>query len=292
MDMEKHMAKKGLGKGLGALISADVSIEEENNQVIELKITEIEPNKNQPRKEFDQEKLAALSSSIKEYGVLQPVVVKKIDGAFYQLIAGERRWRAARMAKLKTIPAVIREFDDKQSMEIALIENLQRENLNPIEEAMGYQELIDLFHLTQEELAAKMGKSRSAIANALRLLNLPDGIKKMVMDNQLSMGHARALLSLEAEQEQLHIAEQIIKDELSVRQTEKLIQKMQKLEPVVDMNPEPLQDEIMRYIEQAEKEASNRLGTRVKILHKKGKGKIEIEYYSNDDLERLLNIIK
>ena len=190
------MAKKGLGKGLGALLTAESVVEtttETEKDVKKIKITQIEPNKGQPRTDFDEEKLAALAESIAEYGILQPIVVKLNKNGFYTIIAGERRWRAARMAKLKEIPAVIKEYDEKSEKEVALIENLQRENLNAVEEAAGIKELMDVYGLTQEEVAKKIGKSRSAVANSVRLLNLPETVKKAIKEEMISMGHARAI---------------------------------------------------------------------------------------------------
>ena len=220
------MAKRGLGKGLGALISTETVLEhttETEKEVKKIKITQIEPNKNQPRTDFDEEKLEALADSIREYGVLQPIVVKLNKNGFYTIIAGERRWRAARMAKVKEIPAVVKDYDEKGEKEVALIENLQRENLNAIEEAAGIKELIEVYGLTQEEVAKKVGKSRSAVANSLRLLNLPEKVKEFLKDGLLSMGHARALLSFTDPMQMISVAEKIIHEDFSVRQTENYI---------------------------------------------------------------------
>ncbi len=281
-----------VGKGVGALFHTDDVIENvlDNQNVVELKLTEIEPNKSQPRRKFDEEKLAALAESVSEYGVLQPIVVKKLDTGFYQIIAGERRWRAARMAKLKKIPVVIKELDDRETMEIALIENLQREDLNPIEEAEGFQELIDNFKLTQEQLSQKLGKSRPAIANSLRLLNLPSEIRQYLIEGKLSSGHARALLAAENKEIQLAAAKKIIDEEMSVRQTEAYIAQLQKKpknKPKVAQ-----EEEIKRYIVSLENSLSSVFGTKVKIHNNKNKGKIEIQYYSNEDFERIMSMIK
>lgn len=286
------MAKRGLGKGLDALItSGDAgALSGGRDGVIELRITDIEPNKNQPRKAFDDEKLDMLAQSIKDYGVLQPIVVKKLENGFYRLIAGERRWRAARKAGLKSVPAIVREYDDRETMEIALIENLQREDLNPIEEAAGYQELIDVFQLTQEELARKMGRSRPAIANALRLLNLPEQIRQMVVKGELSAGHARALLGAEDLKIQLKAAQIVVSDKLNVRQTEKLIRKLE-TQKQKEEQVQPA-DEMGRYVKTLESKIGTSLGTKVHIRHNNNKGKIEIEYYSSEDLERILEHIK
>ena len=281
-----------MGKGVAALFHTDDVIENvlENQNVVELKLTEIEPNKNQPRRKFDKEKLGALAESLSQYGVLQPIVVKKLDTGFYQIIAGERRWRAARMANLKKIPVIIKEFDDRETMEIALIENLQREDLNPIEEAEGFQELMDRFQMTQEQLSQKVGKSRSAIANSLRLLHLPKEIRQYLIDGKLSSGHARAILSAEKKEVQMAAAQKIMEEEWSVRQAEAYIAQLQKT-PVVKKKTAQ-QEELERHILSLENKLSTALGTKVKIHHSKNKGKIEIQYYSNDDFERIMSMIK
>ena len=285
-------SQKGLGKGLGALFNTDDVIENvlEGQGVLELKITEIEPNKNQPRRKFDEEKLEALAESIKEYGVLQPIVVKKLETGFYQIIAGERRWRASRMAGIKKIPAIIKEYDLKASKEIALIENLQREDLNPIEEAEGFAELMVEFNLTQEELSQKTGKSRPAIANSLRLLNLPKEIKQYLIEGKISSGHARAILAVEKKETQLLLAQKVISEEMSVRQIEAYINQIQKKPTVKKKSAKEL--EVERYILSLEDNLSSAFGTKVKIHHGKNKGKIEIQYYSNDDFDRIMKMIK
>ncbi|MBR5236955.1 MAG: ParB/RepB/Spo0J family partition protein [Clostridia bacterium] len=285
----KKNEKKGLGKGLGALLNTDEAIDSTLEQGTELKITQIEPNKNQPRTEFDAEKLQNLAYSIKKYGILQPIVVKKLDNGFYKIIAGERRWRAAKLAGLSKVPVSIREFDDQETMEIALVENLQREDLNPFEEARGYRELMDLFSLTQEQVAQKVGKSRSAVANSIRLLTLCDEIKEMVLGKELTVGHVRALLATDKEEIQLLAARRIVKEGLTVRQTEELIKNLLQVKKPKKKNP--IDEELRRYLSTLEKKLSDSLGTKVTIQNKKNRGKIEIEYYNNDDFERIMNLI-
>lgn len=287
------MAKRGLGKGLGALISTETVIEhttETEKEVKKIKITQIEPNKNQPRTEFDEEKLEALADSIREYGILQPIVVKLNKNGFYTIIAGERRWRAARMAKVKEIPAVVKDYDEKGEKEVALIENLQRENLNAIEEAAGIEELIKVYGLTQEEVAKKVGKSRSAVANSLRLLNLPEKVKEFLKDGFLSMGHARALLALTDPMQMIAVSEKIIHEDFSVRQTESYIKylSVEKKEKVLSKE----EKEMIRYIKSLEESLSSELGTKIRIVNKKNKGKIEIPYSSSEDFERIIKMIK
>ena len=287
------MAKRGLGKGLGALINTETVIEnttETEKEVKKIKITQIEPNKNQPRTDFDEDKLEALADSIREYGILQPIVVKLNKNGFYTIIAGERRWRAARMAKVKEIPAVVKEYDEKGEKEVALIENLQRENLNAIEEAAGIEELIEVYGLTQEEVAKKVGKSRSAVANSLRLLNLPDKVKEFLKDGFLSMGHARALLSLTDPVQMILVSEKIIHEDFSVRQTESYIKYLSTSKKTKVLSKE--EKEMIRYIKSLEESLSSELGTKIKIVNKKNKGKIEIPYSSAEDFERIIKMIK
>ena len=283
------MAKKGLGKGLDALLATDGSaaLIGGEGDVVELRLTDVEPNRSQPRKQFDEEKLQELADSIATYGVLQPIVVKKMENGFYQLIAGERRWRASRMAGVKTIPALIRSYSDQEAMEIAMIENLQREDLNPIEEARGYQEIIRLFGMKQEELAKKMGKSRPAITNALRLLRLPDSIQEKVIRGELTMGHARALLSIENPEIQERAAGQIVENRLNVRQTEQLLKRLLKEE--TDKRQKEYAEK--PYLLEFEKKMAASYGTKVKINDRNGKGKIEISYYNEEDLERILQLL-
>lgn len=278
--------KKGLGKGLGALLNVDTAAAE--NEIVQLKINEIEPNKNQPRKDFDEEKLRQLAESIKHHGVVQPVIVKK-SGDAYNIVAGERRWRAARIAGLDTIPAIVGDYDDRQVMEIALIENLQREDLNPIEESEAYEKLINEFKLTQEDLAGIIGKSRPYIANALRLNKLEDEIKDFVRNNLLSGGHARALLALENKNDRLKLANEIIKKGLSVRETEFLVKNYTLMEGKARRTRKQKKSEEIVYLEDKLKKI---WGTKVQLQANKKRGKIIIEYYSEDELERILDIME
>ena len=281
--------KKGLGNGLGALYNTEEAIDSVSEQVLELKVSQIEPNKSQPRTEFDRDKLEILADSIKKYGVLQPIVVKKLDNGFYKIIAGERRWRASKLAGIDKIPVVVRDYDDKETMEIALVENLQREDLNPFEEARGYRELMDLFSMTQEQVAQRVGKSRSAVANSIRLLSLCDEIKSFVLKKELTVGHVRALLATDNEGVQLMAARRIVEEGLTVRQTEALIKSL--LQEKKEKKKNPVDEELKRYLGTLEKKLSDSLGTKVTISNKKNRGKIEIEYYNNDDFERIMNLI-
>ncbi|MCL2775913.1 MAG: ParB/RepB/Spo0J family partition protein [Oscillospiraceae bacterium] len=276
------MVKRGLGKGLNALIEMN---ENGQNEIMEMKITDIEPDNMQPRKDFDQEKLTSLCDSIKKYGVIQPIIVTRTIYGMYKIIAGERRWRACKMAGVSTVPVIIKEYSKEESAEISLIENLQRENLNPIEEAAGYKRLMDEFGLTQVQISEKMGKSRSAIANTLRLLTLPENIKDMVIYGELSNGHARTILAITDIGVQNDIAQKIIANDLSVRQTEKLINDFEKDK---DKEKKTKKDKnlIAQLIEIQEK-FQKKLGTKVKIISGKSGGKIQIEYSDYDELERL-----
>lgn len=289
------MAKKGLGRGLGALIGEldEPQVTEENEkQVLELNINEVEPNSKQPRTDFDEDKLRALADSVEKYGVIQPILVKKQENGFYQIIAGERRWRASKLAGLKTIPAIVKEYEELRSIEIALIENLQREDLNPIEEALGYKNLMVQFSMTQEAISESVGKSRSAVANSLRLLSLDDELLALVREKELSEGHARALLGLSDREKRLFLASKIVEEGLSVRQTEALVKKY---------NTEPEEDDGLpknESLPQAQLAVEDicgllqsSLATKVRITSGKKKGKIEIEYYGNDDLERIVSLI-
>ncbi len=280
------MAKKGLGKGLDALFAEDTR--EAEGGVIEVKITEVMPNKNQPRKSFDEDKLEALSDSIKEHGIIQPIIVTQ-KGDLYTIVAGERRWRAAKKAGIKKIPVIIREYDDVTTAEIALIENLQREDLNPIEEAMGYRALMDEYNFTQEEISTKLGKSRSAIANSVRLLTLDDYAREKLVAGEISEGHARCALSVPAGVVREFFINRIIEEGLNVRQAENLAKDL--------ANPKQPKKERVESAYKIEMERISRsleqfLGTKVKLSGTSKKGKIEIEYYGNADLERLLDIIK
>lgn len=282
------MTKKALGKGLGALISEAKNNSDEKKGVLELGINEIEPNNNQPRKSFDEKTLIQLSESIKEHGIIQPIIVKK-EGDMYRIVAGERRWRAARLLGLKKIPAIVRDFSNKQVMEIALIENIQREDLNPIEEAEAYERLLVEHNMTQEEISNSIGKSRPAIANSLRLLSLNENIKNYLISGQITSGHARALLSLESLEEQEGICKVIIEKDMSVRETEKLVKTIKNKEKNKEKKITKKQDDYE--YEKVAEDLQNILGTKVKIINKNKKGQILIEYYSNEELNRLIEII-
>ncbi|MDD5944885.1 MAG: ParB/RepB/Spo0J family partition protein [Clostridia bacterium] len=283
------MQKKGLGskgRGLEALISQQVDTINDK-AVTEVDINKISPNREQPRKVFDETALEELAASIKQVGVIQPVILAR-DGDYYKIIAGERRGRAAKIAGIDKIPAIVRSYDENLAFEVALIENLQRENLNAIEEAGGYKNLMDNFGLNQEEIAEKVGKSRSAVANSLRLLNLDEKVQKLVLENKISGGHARALLGLEESTKQLEAAEKIIEGGLSVRAAEALVKTMN-----TRKTPEAkaAQFDTAGY-KSIEKNLKDLFGTKVKLNCKKNKGRIEIEYYSDADLERILELIR
>ena len=278
---------KGLGKGLGALMG-DFTMETPTSKSPYqlLPIHKVEPNPNQPRQDFDPEELQTLADSIAVHGVVQPLTVREVGSGYYQIIAGERRWRAARIAELREIPAVIIEADDKKVMELALIENLQRQDLNPVEEALGYQTLIQEYGLTQEDAAKQVGKSRPAVANALRLLNLSDKVLEMLRKGTLSAGHARAVLSLKTQKMQEQAAQKIAALGLSVRQAELLCKNMAK-EPVPAKEPTLAVD----YVAECEKSLSKHLGRGVKIVNGKRKGRFELEFYGQDDLQILLDAL-
>lgn len=278
---------KGLGKGLGALMgdfAAETPTSKSPYQM--LPIHKVEPNPSQPRQDFDPEELQSLAESIAIHGVVQPLTVRELSSGYYQIIAGERRWRAARIAELREIPAVILEADDKKVMELALIENLQRQDLNPVEEAMGYQTLMEVYGLTQDDAAKQVGKSRPAVANALRLLNLPEKVLEMVRKGELSAGHARAVLSLKTQKMQEQAAQKIAALGLSVRQAELLCKNMNK-EPV----PEKEHTLAVDYVAECEKSLSKHLGRGVKIVNGKRKGRFELEFYGQDDLQVLLDAL-
>lgn len=281
------MSAKGLGRGLGALMG-DLTAEEpaSKSPYQLLPLHKVEPNPNQPRQDFDPEQLEALARSIGEHGVVQPLTVRPLPNGYYQIIAGERRWRAARMAELKEIPAVIMEADDKMTMELALIENLQRQDLNPVEEALGYQSLISDYGLTQEEAASRVGKSRPAVTNALRLLQLTPEILEMVRNGSLSAGHARAVLSLKSPQKQQQAAQKIVALGLSVRQAELLCKNMER-EPA----PQKPVSLAVDYVAECEKNLSRHLGRGVKIVNGKRKGRFELEFYGQEDLQKLLDAL-
>lgn len=277
------MAKKtgGLGRGLDSLF-ADNSVDELNPSVNKLRIMEIEPNRDQPRKDFDEKSLSELAESIEQHGVLQPLVVRPLTNGGYQLVAGERRWRAARIAGLTEVPVVIKELTDEEVIEIAMIENLQREDLNPLEEALGYRYMMDELNITQEQAAEKVGKSRPAVANAIRLLRLPDEVQEMVKNNLISPGHARALLGFENQELIIQAAKRIVKEDLSVREVETLVKNSQKAPKV------PKQQKRDKFFSEVELALVENLGRKVKIKEsKKDAGVLEIEFFDKDDLESL-----
>ncbi|MBR4950004.1 MAG: ParB/RepB/Spo0J family partition protein [Clostridia bacterium] len=281
------MKKSGLGKGIDALFSENVFVPENSGEnvlsgVKTVRLSDVEPNRNQPRKNFDEEKLQELAESIKEYGVISPLIVSEMEGGRYRIIAGERRWRASRIAGISEVPVIIKEYTEKEIMEIALIENLQREDLNIIEVARGYKQLIDEYSLTQEKLAERMGKSRSAVANVMRILSLPKEILDLLEEDKLSFGHARALVALEDKDLAIKIANLAVEKGLSVREIEKLASAKEKVfvEKKEDLHLKALEDKI-----------SKDLGRKIKISKGKNKGKIEIEYYSDDDLENIIKML-
>lgn len=280
-------SQKGLGKGLGALLGDFNEVSQEKSPYQLLPIYKIEPNPDQPRRDFDEDELENLAASIMEHGIVQPLTVREISGGYYQIIAGERRWRAARMANMTEIPAVIIEADDKKATELALIENLQRQDLNPVEEALGYRTLMDDYGLNQEQTAQRVGKSRPAVANALRLLNLCPEVLEIVRKGALSAGHARAVLTLKSDKQQQQAAQKICALDLSVRQAELLCKNMLK-EPK-ELPAKPLME--INYVTECEKSLSKHLGRGVKIITGKRKGKFELEFYGEEDLQKLLDAL-
>ena len=278
---------KGLGKGLGALLGDNFMDTPEEKERLYLPISQVESCSAQPRKQFDPDALADLADSIRQHGIIQPLTVRKLQSGYYQIIAGERRWRAARMAGLSEVPAIVIEADDRKAMELAMIENLQREDLNPMEEAEGYHTLVSQYGLTQEQAASQVGKSRSAVANALRLLNLTPAVRTMVEDGRLSGGHARALLPL-APSVQESTAAIVVKNELSVRQTELLVKKLTAEQRTKKATTTAL---TVNYAEEAARELSSRLGRGCKIVTGRKKGRIELEYYDLDDLNGLIDAL-
>ena len=282
--MPKRTKETGLGRGLNALLGSP-GIQDQGDGAVSLPISQVEPGLNQPRKRFDPETLAELADSIRIHGIIQPLTVRRLSTGYYQIIAGERRWRAAKDAGLREVPVVIIEADDKKVMEIGLIENLQREDLNPVEEARGYQTLMEEYGLTQEQVAQQMGKSRPAITNTLRLLALPEDLLELVAQDQLSAGHARALLAAPTPALQRAAAKRVIAERLSVRQTEALIKTLQK-EP--KKTQRAADDPIALYLGEVEKTLSGQLGRKVTITAKGDKGRIQLEYYNSQDLDSLL----
>ena len=280
---------KGLGKGLGALLGDDFMNAAEEKNSLFLPISQVESCSSQPRKQFDPDALSDLADSIRQHGIIQPLTVRKLASGYYQIIAGERRWRAAKLAGLREVPAVIIEADDRTAMELAMIENLQREDLTPMEEAEGYRVLMEQYGLTQEETAQRVGKSRPVIANALRLLKLAPGVRQMVEEGTLSAGHARTLLAL-GEKAQESAAVSVVRDELSVRQTEQLVKKLsaEKKESKAK-TPEP--SDQVDYTLEAAKDLTTRLGRPCHIVPGHKKGKIELEYFGLDDLNDLLEAL-
>lgn len=279
------MVKKGLGKGLDALFAE----EKESDGVMEVKLTEVMPNKNQPRKNFDEEALNSLSESIKEHGIIQPIVVRK-SGLGYIIVAGERRWRAAKSAGLKTIPVIVRNYDDLAIKEVALIENLQREDLNPLEIAEGYRNLMDEYGLTQEDISKKLGKSRSAIANSVRLLSLDGDTKKRLLNGEITEGHARCALTLPAGVVREFFINRIVEDGLNVRQAELLAKDLAKAP--ANKEKKKVSSAYKIELERISERLRQQLGTKVSLTGTEKKGKIVIEYYGNQDLERLLDLLE
>ena len=279
-------SNKGLGKGLGALLGDFTEEIPQDSAYRELPVYKVEPNPDQPRREFGEEELQALSDSISVHGVIQPLTVREMPNGYFQIIAGERRWRAARMAGLSDVPVVVIEADDKKAMELALIENLQRQDLNPVEEALGYQTLMEEYGLTQEDTAQQVGKSRSAVANTLRLLALTPEVLELLKTGEITAGHARAILSLKSEKKQIEAARKIMALSLSVRQAETLCKNMNK-EPV----EKPKVTFEVDYVAECEKSLSKHLGRGVKIVNGKRKGRFELEFYGEEDLQTLLEAL-
>ena len=275
----------GLGRGLGALLGDDV-LKTETTGALSVPISQVESCSSQPRKYFDEAALADLAASIREHGIIQPLTVRKLSSGYYQIIAGERRWRAARIAGLSEVPVIVMEADDRKAAELAMIEDLQREDLNPMEEAAGYQTLVETYHMTQEEAAKRVGKSRSAVANSMRLLSLSPAVRKLVEDGSLSAGHARALLTLNPSMQE-STARSIIAGGLSVRQTEALVKRLTaEKKPVRTPDPHEVD-----YVAEAQRELTAQMGRGVKIVTGRKKGRVELEYYGMDDLNDLLEAL-
>ena len=285
------MGKKfALGKGLSALIPEEVVVEsgQDKKSGTLIPLNEIKNDNNQPRKSFDNDKIAELTESIKTHGIIQPLILRKSDDGFYIIVAGERRWRAAKMAGLKDVPAIVMELSEKEVLEISLIENIQRQDLNPIEEALAYKKLLSEFELTQEELSKRIGKSRTAITNTMRLMNLDSRVQQYIIEGIITEGHGRALLGIKDEEIQYELSQKVIDENLSVRELERLVKKIvegknkEEKSAITELNP---------YYKEIKNQLQNYFGTKVNISNKNSKGKIEIEYYSEDDLQRILDII-
>lgn len=288
----------GLGKGLDSLIPDNKSARKTVNEVkkeeiqssgpIMMKINDVEPNREQPRKNFEEDALLELADSIKQFGILQPLIVQKRKD-YYEIIAGERRWRAAKLAGVKEVPVIIKDYTNQEILEISLIENIQRENLNPIEEAMAFKKLLNEFNLKQDEVAERVSKSRTAVTNSMRLLKLNEKVQQMIIDDMISTGHARALLAIDDEEQQYMIANKIFDEKLSVRETEKLVKELKNPKKEKPQKPEVKNTFVY---EDLEEKIKNIIGTKVHVNHKtNGKGKIEIEYYSDNELERIFDLL-
>lgn len=292
--------KKGLGMGLEGMFGADSTTapvkkssgkkKEEKASEVTLKISMVEPNREQPRKNFDEDSLIELAESIKQVGILSPIIVQKRDD-YYEIIAGERRWRAAKLAGLKEVPVIVKELTQQEMLEISIIENIQRERLNPIEEAFAFKRLIDEFHLKQDEVAERVSKSRTAVTNSLRLLKLDERVQQMIISDMLTTGHARAILPIEDKEEQFILANRIFDEQLSVRDVEKLVKKLLKNGEKQDKTKKNIVENAYIYENIAER-LSTKIGTKVQVNHKaKGNGRIEIEYYSDEELDRIMQLI-
>lgn len=282
------MGKKfALGKGLSALIPDEAFNEDNNNSTLSISINKIKSDKDQPRKSFDTEKIAELTESIKTHGIIQPLILRKIDNDQYIIVAGERRWRAAKIAGLKDVPAIVMDLTEREILEISLIENIQRQDLNPIEEALAYKKLIDEFKMTHEELSKRIGKSRTSITNTMRLMGLDNRVQQYIIEGVISEGHGRSLLGVKDFDVQYEVAQQVIDEKLSVRELEKIIRRIN--EPTSRTSSS--KQELNPYYKEIKNQLQNYFGTKVNISTKNNKGKIEIEYYSEDDLQRILDII-
>ncbi len=286
--MAKRSKELGLGRGLNALLG-DPDLRPQGEGSMLIPISQVEPGLNQPRKRFDEDSLADLAASIRLHGIIQPLTVRRLSSGYYQIVAGERRWRAAKLAGLSEVPSVVIEADDRKVMELGLIENLQREDLTPTEEARGYQALMQEYGMTQEQVAQRLGKSRPAVANTLRLLALPEDILALVESGQLSAGHGRAILAAPSPELQRQAAQQTIDGQLSVRQTEALVKALQREKPEKN---KAVNETLALYLGELEKDLTGRLGRKVKIASKGEKGRIELEYYDSQDLEALLSLLQ